>query len=264
MTHMIWNGFALGAVLFAALTPAVAHGDLLIRITDTIDGYVAFTGPTSINTLPPGSGFSNDACWSGIEVSECGAAGFGAGLSFTALPATSYFEFMGTSGDTVEGTVDWTAVNGYPTAPELIGTFTVGGVATGLYSSQFAGDFPIGSIDTIDLHLYADPSYCSSVGAVPGTFTCLVAGPVSDINSVTVPEPATLSILGVALGICRWPAVQSDARQKRYRDNALEESAALRKRAGACRRQRRGDDLAWDHGRRDPTRQQDPAWPNPL
>ena len=121
----------------------------------------------------------------------------------TALPATSDFAFSGVYNDEVSGTVDWTAVEGYPTSPELIGTFTVGTLFAGLllYAAEFAADFPIGSVDSIDVPLSFDPFYCPSVApGIPDRLSVgggFISGPIFTV----APEPASLSILGVALGI---------------------------------------------------------------
>jgi hypothetical protein len=96
----------------------------------------------------------------------------------------------------LSGTVDWTAVEGYPTSPELIGTFT-GQVQvldpSSSIAAMFAADFPTGSIDPISV----------SLGSGPFMPSCLP--PCYDITGGDIltpaPEPASLSILGAALGI---------------------------------------------------------------
>jgi hypothetical protein len=126
----------------------------------------------------------------------------------TALPGTSFLVVniqnppgSGIAIVILDGTVDWTAVEGYPTSPELIGTFT-GSVQvldpSSSIAAMFAADFPTGSIDPISVSLEAAPP-----GVIPPGGPCqppcyVIAG--GDILT-PVPEPATLSILGVALGI---------------------------------------------------------------
>jgi hypothetical protein len=131
-------------------------------------------------------------------------------LSVTMFPeATEHFQLFidGDVGpDQLGGTPVWTAVEDYPTLPELIGTLTV---TMSLGSPAFTADFPLGSTLPIDLTMAAPDSpagmgfqncrvYEQSHTVPPGSI-CLqvIRGEIL----AAAPEPATLSILGAALAI---------------------------------------------------------------
>jgi len=66
-------------------------------------------------------------------------------------------------------------------------------IASGPNAAQFTADFPIGSVDFINVSLIHDAqTQCPS--DVPN---CLIVGG----GTVSAPEPASLSILGAALGL---------------------------------------------------------------
>jgi hypothetical protein len=70
--------------------------------------------------------------------------------------------------------------------------------SSSLIAAEFAADFPVGSIYSISVSLEADPQGLHS-GAGPCLPPCyVIAG--GDILT-PVPEPASRSILGAALGI---------------------------------------------------------------
>jgi hypothetical protein len=196
---MMSKWFAVGAALLAGLIPWVARADLLIDFRDSISGTITFTSLTSFS----GSGdLSGDADYKMLGTVLDDGGYVIPDFSVTALPATSpvaFFFYDGASNATLNGTVDWTAVEGYPTSPELIGTFTVVGVLVPDPSAplaDFAAGFPVGSIDQISISLGSTAASCSEALFEP---PCL--GIVSGEIVTPTPEPATLSILGAALGI---------------------------------------------------------------
>jgi hypothetical protein len=207
---MMSKWFAVGAALLAALIPWTARaGALELQGQDAPFPVVVFTGPTSFGPPvgPPGS-ITGDACWFQIGPpgggdSLCGGYGFG---SISGLPGTSQFDAdfnLGIGNDArLFGTVEWTAVEDYPVSPELIGTFSLGGISSDTMNPLFAelaADFPPDSVDPITLSLEAPGT--SMFGFCPGPAQplsfCIEHGEIL----TPVPEPATLSILGVALGI---------------------------------------------------------------
>jgi len=124
-------------------------------------------------------------------------------------------------GGYAEGTVEWAAVEDYPASPELIGTFTVDQISS---SGPFTAYFPIGSVSTIEVTLSPNPppqgnGVCQAYeqnNSLPTGSLCfeLQGGEVL----TPTPEPASLSILGVALTSFRWPAGRSDAQLQPLRE----------------------------------------------
>src|SRR5271166_913557 len=149
---MMSKGFAVGAALLAALVPCVADAGPMIVLGDSSQGQgtITFTSPTSFSTSPPGpilDAFTGDAAYYHAPLALGGAYVFS---PISGLPGTSPFIFdLGPGDAQVSGTVDWTAVEGYPASPELIGTFTSGGVGvsdpSALGVAEFAADFPVGA-----------------------------------------------------------------------------------------------------------------------
>jgi hypothetical protein len=122
----------------------------------------------------------------------------------TALPGTSALLGQISDGnDTIAnfgGTADWTAIEGYPASPELIGTISVGVEVldpSSLIAEEFAADFPAGSVEPITILFGSGAPTCG--GPLFGEPPCL--GIVNGQIPAPTPEPATLSIFGAALGI---------------------------------------------------------------
>jgi hypothetical protein len=72
----------------------------------------------------------------------------------------------------------------------------VGGDPNSPYTAEFDADFPVGSVDAINLVLLpnAITSACREMAGI-----CFTIGATQILTPT--PEPATLSILGAALGI---------------------------------------------------------------
>jgi hypothetical protein len=122
--------------------------------------------------------------------------------------------FLGRGNDFAQlgGTVEWTAVEDYPASPELIGTFTSGGVGQvfdansfdAAVFAEFAEDFPAGSVDPITVSLEAEGASPLGVcaGSQPQSF-CIEHGEI--LSSAPAPPigrnlPALLAVCIVLLG----------------------------------------------------------------
>lgn len=162
-THMMFKSFAVGA----ALVPCVARADL-IDLFGPDSGTITFTSPTSLSSS---GDLIGDACWYsyGPAGTWCGSWGF-PNFSVTALPGTSALLGQIADGnDTIAnfgGTADWTAIEGYPASPELIGTISAGVMVldpSSLIAREFAADFPAGSVDTITVLFGSGAATCGGL-----------------------------------------------------------------------------------------------------
>ena len=188
--------FAVRTALLAALVTPVARAGVLIDLLGATDQTITATGPTNFigNGPPDSDGGDGDAVWTAGEV---GSYLF---PSFSALGTSPFFFNTVPGNSELSGTVDWTAVEGSPASPVLIGTFTASLVETSVsppdeFAEAFLADFMVGANYPISLTLGSTASVCS-VHPAP---SCL--GILFGEMLTPVPEPATLAILGVALGI---------------------------------------------------------------
>jgi len=204
---MRFKRFAVGAALLAALVPCSGRADRLQLLFDQ-NGVIISSRPSNFISGGGSAPFNNitgDAVWS--VGSATGIYGF-VSLSVTMFPqATEAFSSnIDVSNNQLGGIPVWTAVEDYPTLPELIGTLTVT-MSSG--SPAFTADFPLGSTLPIDLTMAAPDSpagmgfqncrvYEQSHTVPPGSICLQVIG--GEILAAA-PEPATLSILGAALAI---------------------------------------------------------------
>ena len=199
---MTFKRFAVGAALLTVLVPCSGRADRLQLLFDQ-NGVIISSGPSNFISGGGSAPFNNingDAVWS--VGSATGIYGF-VSLSVTMFPqATEAFSSnIDVSNNQLGGIPVWTAVEDYPTMPELIGTLTVT-MSSG--SPAFTADFPLGSTLPIDLTMSPDLSFgnCRAyeeTHTVPPGSICLqvIGGEIL----AAAPEPATLSILGAALAI---------------------------------------------------------------
>jgi hypothetical protein len=178
-THMISKGFAVGASLLAVLAPCSGGATVLITISNTTPGsFIIPIGPTGTPPTTFQIGFAGsfeeilgEGFWRSSAL-EPGQWLLG-GPPFSVPGGTSSFHFgSAVSLSGVEGTVDWTAVSASFT-PQLSGTLTITEVvASGPNAAQFAADFPIGSVDFINVSLIHDAqTQCPSNAP-----NCLIVG----------------------------------------------------------------------------------------
>jgi len=199
------KGFAVGAAL---VPPCAARAGVVINLFDSTDGAIISSGPTnfsSTNSSNPNGVLSGDTSTLTGVPPPFGQYAFRP-FSITSFPATQGFivgDILTGPGDYAEGTVEWAAVEDYPASPELIGTFTVDQISS---SGPFTAYFPIGSVSTIEVTLSSNPpplgngvcqGYEENKSLPPGSLCFGLNGGLV----VLTPEPATLSILGAALGI---------------------------------------------------------------
>jgi hypothetical protein len=175
-----------------------------LTLYPAVGAAIISSGPTNFIGIT-GTDFTGDACWnSPAGTLYCGGYGYTPPFSVTGLPGTSSIgvdiNTFTNSFIQMDGTATWTAVEDYPASPELIGTFAVrdvsGGDPNSPYTAEFDADFPVGSVDPINLVLLpnAITSACREMAGI-----CFTLGSTQIVTPA--PEPASLSILGVALGI---------------------------------------------------------------
>jgi hypothetical protein len=201
-TPMISKWFAVGAALLAALVPPRAARANQIVLFSSEEGTITFTSPTSFSSgLQPIRGLD---CYPQASGPACGDYALNAFM--TAVPGTSSFAANiavqeGVPIAQLEGSVDWTAVEGYPASPELIGTFT-GSVQvldpSSLIAAMFAADFPTGSIDPISVSLGADPQNPGGPCQPP----CYVITGGDILPPAPVPAPPIGRNLPALLAVC--------------------------------------------------------------
>jgi hypothetical protein len=190
-THMMSKGFAIGAALLAALVSGVARAELVLLLPQS-HGTIKATGPNSfIGT----GGISGDAIWvtgnfeaGGYNLEDFSAPGTSPSFGFSTNPGLSTFS----------GPVDWTAVEGSPASPELVGTLTIDSVfasSSEQHAAAFLADFVVGASYSIELRLLPDSEYCLSQGFPVGSgCASIVLGSEIGFGSAPMPEPPGLAV----------------------------------------------------------------------
>jgi hypothetical protein len=182
---MIGIGGAAGSITFTS------NGNGTISFSTagfTSTGLTTFQSPTGVLQDTGNSTFGAMSGSTGVEVGNI--------FPITSGGTETFSYTSTTDSDMMSGTITWPAIKDGTTSPQ----FDVNAVLTVTSSSgdaTFTGDFPVGSMAGVDFTVSVATTLTTLAGQAAGS---TVSGAFSSGEVVPhVPEPASLSLLAVAL-----------------------------------------------------------------